>query len=196
MLFLSIKKNGQSVFKDKGSKHLGFTFYIQDENQAKEIVKNLKHTNKGATHVCFAFVLGENGQLKRFSDDGEPTNTAGKPILNQIIKGNLTHTLVAVVRYFGGTKLGVSGLINAYRTAAQLAIENSETAFFVVTKQLTVTFNYPDIEKVRRIIQQYQLEIVNEQFDLNCRFTLKIPVSLLQNITNQLQLIENIYIIS
>lgn len=134
--YLTIGRSGSGLYKVKGSKHFGYAYNVKTEEDINEILDSLRSEHHSARHVCYAWRLGISKEHYRANDDGEPVNSAGKPILGQIEKYDLTNVLIAVVRYFGGTKLGVGGLIDAYRTAAQFAIEDAE----IVEKQLMARY--------------------------------------------------------
>jgi uncharacterized YigZ family protein len=139
-----------------GSKHLGFTFRVQSEIQVKEIIQSFRKKHHSATQVCFAWKLkGDKGQY-RYSDDGEPSGTAGRPIYNQILHFELADVLAIVVRYFGGTKLGTGGLMDAYKTAARLAIENSTIEELPITESVTLHFPYSVMPQIMTILKQHE----------------------------------------
>ena len=146
--YLTIKRTSEGIFKEKGSKFLAFAFPVENEEEIKGHIDELKKKYYDARHHCFAFILGPDGAHYRANDDGEPNHSAGDPILGQIRSRNLTDTLVVVVRYFGGTKLGVPGLINAYKAATADALDNNEVVEKIVTKALLLHFNYSEM-KVR-----------------------------------------------
>jgi uncharacterized YigZ family protein len=169
--FLTIKKPSEGIFKDKGSKFLAFAFPVKTEKEVKEILVQLKKAHFTANHHCYAFRLGADKLVYRANDDGEPSNTAGKPILGQIQSKDLTNILIVVVRYFGGTLLGVSGLINAYRQAASDAISQAEITEEIVKEMYTLHFDYLQMNDVMKIIKDEKLEIVSQNFELRCGLT-------------------------
>jgi len=162
-IYLTIKKNSEpTIFKDRKSKFIAYAFPVQNTEDVKSYIQQLKKTHHNARHWCYAYRLGIEKITERANDDGEPSNSAGTPILNQIKAKNLTNILVVVVRYFGGIKLGVGGLINAYKTATQLVLEQTKTIEKIRTRELEVIFSYNDINKVMRIIKENQLKIIKQ----------------------------------
>ena len=164
----------EAVFKDRGSKFLGFAFPLLHENQVKEIVDRLKKDHHKARHWCYAWQLGTETVQFRVNDDGEPNNSAGQPIYGQILSKELTNILVVVVRYFGGIKLGVGGLVNAYKTAAQLALESSHIITKTIDDHFKLLFEYPIMNKVMRIIKENNVTIVSQKMELKCEFEISI----------------------
>lgn len=178
--FLTIDKPVTALFKDKGSKFYAFAYPVQDTEQIKEILEQKRKEFYDARHVCYAYMLGYERQHFRANDDGEPSGTAGKPILGQINSHDLTNILIIVVRYFGGILLGTSGLINAYKTSAALAIEEAEMTEQIVEKVYESTFGYEDLNKVMRIIKELQLPIISQRQELNCTIRMRIRLSLIE----------------
>ena len=164
----------EAIFKDKGSKFLGFAFPLQHENQVKEIVDRLKKDHYKARHWCYAWQLGTDVIQFRVNDDGEPNNSAGQPIYGQILSKELTNVLIVVVRYFGGIKLGVGGLVNAYKTAAQLALESSHITTKTINDHFKLLFEYSIMNKVMRIIKENNVAIVSQKMELKCEFEISI----------------------
>lgn len=163
-----------AFFKDRGSKFLGYAYPLQCEDQVKEIIDQLKKDHHKARHWCFAWQIGTETVKYRINDDGEPNNSAGQPIYGQILSKELTNVLVVVVRYFGGTKLGVGGLVNAYRTAAQLALESSQIITKTIDNYFKLLFDYPMMNKVMRIIKENNVAIVSQKMELKCEFEISI----------------------
>lgn len=151
-----------AIFKDRKSKFIGYAFAVESVDDVKKEVEKLRKNHHSARHWCYAYRIGVEKILERANDDGEPSNSAGQPILNQIKAKNLTNVLVVVVRYFGGVKLGVGGLMNAYKTAAQLVLEQADIVEKIRKKNLKIIFNYQDMDKVMRLIKEYNLEIVSQ----------------------------------
>jgi uncharacterized YigZ family protein len=164
----------ESLYKEKGSKFLGYAFPVTDEEEIKEHLERLKKQHHNARHWCYAWQLGKNYDSYRANDDGEPSNSAGMPIYGQIQSFELTNILVVVVRYFGGTKLGVSGLVQAYKTAAQLALESAKIVEHTIDKYLKITFEYPEMNTVMRIIKEEDLHIVHQNMHLSCEIVLAV----------------------
>lgn len=159
------------LYKEKNSKFFGYALPVSDENQVKEHLDSLRKQHPGAGHLCYAWQIGTSNPRYRANDDGEPAHSAGTPIYGQIQSFGLTNVLVVIVRIFGGVKLGVGGLISAYRTAAQLALEESDIVEKIITVQFDVSFGYADLNKVMRIIKERNLELVSQQMDMECRIT-------------------------
>ncbi|SFQ65141.1 uncharacterized protein, YigZ family [Flavobacterium akiainvivens] len=163
----------ETLFKEKNSKFFGYAFPIANEDEVKTILADIKKQHYGARHWCYAFQLGTEPNIYyRANDDGEPNNTAGMPIYGQIQSFGVTNVLVVSVRYFGGVKLGVGGLISAYRTSAQMALEASEIIDKTIDVHFTVKFGYPDMNKVMRIIKEKNLDIVSQTMENDCTMTL------------------------
>ncbi|WP_299251514.1 YigZ family protein [uncultured Aquimarina sp.] len=172
----------EALFKDKNSKFFGYSFPITSEEEVKPIIDSLKKQHHAARHWCYAWQLGTENIRYRSNDDGEPSNSAGQPIYGQIQSSKTTNILVIVVRYFGGVKLGVGGLINAYRTAAQLALEASEIKEKTININFCITFEYKNMNKVMRIIKERQLIITNQKLELDCQ----LFISVRKNIANEI----------
>jgi len=164
----------EAVFKDRGSKFLGFAYPLQCEDQVKGIIDRLKKDHHKARHWCYAWQIGTDAVQFRVNDDGEPNNSAGQPIYGQILSKGLTNVLVVVVRYFGGIKLGVGGLVNAYKTAAQLALESSHITTKTIDDHFKLLFEYPIMNKVMRIIKENNVTIVSQKMELKCEFEVSI----------------------
>ncbi len=156
------------LFKEKNSKFYGYAFPVRAEVEIKNHVDHLRKQHNGAVHFCYAFQIGTDKIQFRANDDGEPSNTAGAPIYGQIQSFGVTNILVVVVRYFGGVKLGVGGLISAYRTAAQMALAVSEIVERTINIHYIVSFDYKNMNKVMRVIKEKNLEIITQKMELNC----------------------------
>ena len=165
-----------SVFKDKNSKFYGYGFPINTEDDVKQHINDLKKKHHQARHWCYAYQLGkqEKDYIFRVNDDGEPNNSAGMPIYGQIQSFDVTNILIIVVRYFGGTKLGVSGLINAYRSGAKLALEASEILTKTVNIKYSITFDYKNMNKVMRVIKENKIKITNQRLELRCELIISV----------------------
>jgi len=172
--YLTIEKPAEIIFKDKGSKFLTYIYPAQNDQQIKDILNQLRKEHHTANHHCYAYRLGADKQNYRANDDGEPNNTAGKPILGQIQSADLTDVLIVVVRYFGGTLLGVSGLINAYKTSAAEVIK----AVTIIEKQIlfhyTIHFPFEQLNDVMKLLKQLDAKISNQQFDNDCSIQFSI----------------------
>jgi len=157
------------LFKEKNSKFFGYAFPVTSEDEIKSIVNNLRNQHFGAGHFCYAFQVGTDTVSFRANDDGEPSNSAGMPIYGQIQSFGLTNILVVVVRFFGGVKLGVGGLISAYKTAAQMALEESVILEKTIDVHFQISFDYKNMNKVMRIIKEKNLEIISQQMKESCQ---------------------------
>ena len=156
------------LFKEKNSKFFGYAFPVSTEEEIKNHLEILRKRHFGAVHYCYAFQIGTDTIKYRANDDGEPSNTAGTPIYGQIQSFELTNVLIIVVRYFGGVKLGVGGLIISYRTAAQMAIEASEIVEKTIDVKYAINFNYKNMNKVMRVIKEKNIQINSQKMDLDC----------------------------
>jgi uncharacterized YigZ family protein len=162
------------LFKDKNSKFYGFAFPIESENEVKQHIEDLKKRHHAARHWCYAYQLGTGTPSFRANDDGEPNNSAGMPIYGQIQSFDVTNILIVVVRYFGGVKLGVSGLINAYKTTAQLTLETSKIVEKTINVEFCITFDYKNMNKVMRIIKENNITVTNQQLALDCSIYISV----------------------
>lgn len=168
------KASTEALFKDRGSKFYGYAFPVTNEEEIKENIEFLKKQHYNARHWCYAWQLGMKYEKYRANDDGEPTNSGGTPIYGQLQAFEVTNILVVVVRYFGGAKLGVGGLIQAYKTAAKLALENTEIIQKTINEEFILQFNYSEMNKVMRIVKKEQISIINQKLDLNCLYTISV----------------------
>lgn len=176
-LTISSKAIAQGYYTEKRSKFLAFAHHVETIDQAMAIVNNYRKKYYDARHCCYAYMIGSDRTVFRANDDGEPSSTAGKPILGQINSNNLTDILIVVVRYYGGVNLGTGGLIVAYRTASADAIANANIEERLVEEKIYFHFTYPMMNGVMRIVKEMQPRIVSEQFDNNCSITLAIRKS-------------------
>ncbi len=172
--YYTIETTSTGLFKDKGSKFLSFAYPVQSEIEIKEIVDQLRKKYYDARHHCYAFVLGADRLTHRANDDREPSGTAGKPILGQIHSANLTNILIVVVRYFGGTLLGTSGLANAYKQASIEAIANAKIVEKTLKNLYQISFGFTTLNDVMKIIKDHQLIMSNEIFENNCSMEIQI----------------------
>ena len=161
------------LFKEKNSKFFGLAFPVANEEEVKNILTEIKKAHFSARHWCYAYQIGTEKIQYRANDDGEPNNSAGMPIYGQIQSFDVTNVLVVVVRYFGGVKLGVGGLISAYKTAAQMALENATIIEKTIDKHFLIHFDYKNMNKVMRIIKEKNLDIVNQKMELSCEIEIK-----------------------
>lgn len=162
------------LFKEKNSKFFGYAFPVSNEQEAKHYIELLRKKHHSARHWCFAYQIGTEKTTFRANDDGEPSNSAGMPIYGQIQSFELTNTLVVIVRYFGGTKLGVGGLISAYKTAAQQTLESASILEKTIDTNFSISFDYKDLNKVMRIIKEKKLNIINQKMEMNCVIEISI----------------------
>ncbi len=193
--FLTLARKSEGIHKEKGSKFLYFAFPVDSEEQIKEALSSLRKIYFDATHHCYAWVLGKDGLQFRANDDGEPNHSAGDPILGQIRSHLLTNTLIVVVRYFGGTKLGVSGLIQAYRTAAALAIEENQIIRAWVISKLEIRFSYPMMNEVMKVVKAFSLDIEDQEMGLDCRMRLQFRAGLEHAVKSKLEDIDGLVFI-
>ena len=173
--YKTIKKpSKETLFKEKGSKFFGYAFPVLTEDDVKEKLELLKKKHHSARHFCYAYQIGIEKTQYRANDDGEPNNSAGLPIYGQIQSFGVTNILVVSVRYFGGTKLGVGGLISAYKTSAQLALEASEILVKTIDVNYQLKFNYDLMNAVQRIIKEKNLEIVSQTLEMDCEYVISV----------------------
>lgn len=190
--YKTIEVPAQGLFKDKGSKFIAYAYPVSSENEIKEILQEIRKEHYSARHHCYAWRLGYEKLHFRANDDGEPSSTAGKPILGQIQSFDLTNILIVVVRYFGGTLLGVSGLINAYRNAAHDAISQAQIVEKLVEINLLIEFDYGVMNDVMKLFKDEQLPQINPEFDLKCRIKTFVRLNDAERIENQLKKIEGL----
>ena len=172
--YLTIEKPVEGIFRDRGSKFWGFAYPINSEADIKPILAVLKTEHPKANHHCWAVRLGNDRSVFRINDDGEPSGTAGRPILNTLLSRNITNVLVVVVRYFGGTLLGVPGLINAYRTATEEALSAAVVVEKTLNDVYTIQFDYQQMNDIMRIIKEDNLNMLDQQFDNSCIIKIEI----------------------
>ena len=178
------------LLKEKNSKFFGYTFPVTSEEDVKENLERLRKEHFSARHWCYAYQIGTEKIQYRANDDGEPNNSAGMPIYGQIQSFEVTNVLVVVVRYFGGVKLGVGGLISAYKTAAQMALENATIIEKTIDKHFIISFGYAHMNKVMRIIKEKNLQIVSQKMEMDCEIEISIRK---KNVQNLLDTFESLY---
>jgi len=188
----TIEKAGNAEFKDRGSRFIAFAFPIQAKDELKIHLATVKGEHPKATHYCFAYRIGLDGNNYRSGDDGEPSGTAGKPILGQIDSKELTNTLIIVVRYFGGSLLGVPGLINAYKTAASLVLQVTPVLQKQVETNYRLQFDYTQMNDIMMIVKQYNCSVLNQEMQLFCSMIIGIPVNRVDAVLNRLQDMRNV----
>lgn len=167
-------KSPEALYKDRGSKFYSYAFPISSEDEAKDYIEILKKEHYNARHWCYAWQLGKQYDSYRVNDDGEPSNSAGMPIYGQLQSFDVTNVLVVVVRYFGGTKLGVGGLIQAYKTGAQLALSKSTVVTRTINEEFLLQFEYPEMNTVMRIIKDENIKVISQKMELNCVFKISV----------------------
>ena len=193
-MFRTIQNTGEGVYKEKGSKFYGYAYPCHSVDVIKEHLNRLRKENPGCVHVCYAYCLGSKKEDYRYSDDGEPSNSAGAPIYGQIKSYDLTNVLIAVVRYYGGTNLGVGGLINAYRTAAKEAIENAGIIEDEDRILVELNFSYEAMPFVMNVVKNSDCKIIEQDFHKNPRLKLSVPVSN-KSLLDRLVKIESVEVI-
>ena len=174
--YRTISGRSEGLFKDRGSRFLAFSFPVSSEEEIASRLEELRKKYYDARHHCYAWKLGFDPVRSRSNDDGEPSNSAGKPILNQLDKYELTNTLVVVIRYFGGTLLGVGGLINAYRSAAAEAIEANQIETRHIYRRYLVAFEYPALNEVMKVVKDFDIETFDQKFEISCSMGLKVEL--------------------
>ena len=178
------KPSDEVLFKEKNSKFFGYAFPVQSENEVKEILDQLKKQHYTARHWCYAYQIGTKTKIYRANDDGEPNNSAGMPIYGQIQSFDVTNVLVVVVRYFGGVKLGVGGLVTAYKTGAQMALETVEIVEKTINTHYLIRFDYKNMNKVMRVIKEKNLNVVNQVLELDCLIEISCRLTQKEEIFN------------
>lgn len=192
--YKTITNISEGIYKEKGSKFLSFAYPVKSENEVKIILTNLRKEYYDARHHCYAYVLGFDKSAWRINDDGEPSGTAGRPIYGQILSYDLTNLLIVVIRYFGGTKLGVSGLINAYKTSAYDAIINNVIQTKVVLDVYKLTFNYEMMNNVMKIIKDENLSSFEHNFEETCNLLFSVRKNDSSHIVNKFNKIDRLKI--
>lgn len=193
-LYYTVKGTGESRYTEKMSRFLAFVFPVTTAEEAREEIKKLQNKYHDARHVCWAYVVGPDGKEWQLNDNGEPSGTAGKPILGQIRSFGVTNVAIGVVRYFGGIKLGTSGLIAAYREAARLALEDAGRQEMRKLTQLRITFPYVGADGVMKVSKMEGVRVVERSFDNTCGMTLEFPEGMKDEITGRLTKIDGVSI--
>ena len=188
--YLTIAAPAEAIYKEKSSKFLTYAYPVHSEEEIRELLEVLYKRHFDATHHCYAWRMGPHGEQFRSNDDGEPSGTAGKPILGQLLSNSLTDCLIVVVRYFGGTKLGVSGLISAYKESAAAVIEEAEIIEKTVDRVFTIEFPYLVMNDVMRIIKDEQPNILSQEFDNLCTMQLSMRESRAETLLGKLRKVE------
>lgn len=193
--YKTLLKPSEGIYKEKGSKFLAYAYPIETEDDVKEILGILKKKYYDARHHCYAYKIGHNEDQYRANDDGEPSGTAGKPILGQIRSAELTNVLIVVIRYFGGTLLGTSGLIRSYRTAAANAIKNKNISTIIIKKWFKIHFRYPQMNEVMKILKEGNIKPYDQEFGEQCEMVIAVPLSGIPIISNKMKILNNISIV-
>jgi uncharacterized YigZ family protein len=190
--FKTIDAAAEGIYKDKGSKFLAFGYPVSSEEEIKKILAEIKKKYHDARHRCYAYRIGIINEISRMNDDGEPPNTAGKPIYGQIISNKLTNILVVVVRYFGGTLLGKGGLIKAYKSAAANMLSNARMVIRTVERLYKIEFEYNAMNEVLKILDKEKLKQADNKFDLHCSIITRIKANKEKNIISRLERISSV----
>ncbi len=189
--YKTISKPTEGLFKDRGSKFIAYAYPVNSEDDIKEALEAVKKEHHQARHHCYAYYLGPRRELYRANDDGEPSNSAGKPILGQLQSYDVTNLIVVVVRYFGGVKLGVGGLINAYRSAAADALEKAKIVEKTINATYRVDFAYDNTSEVMRVINELNLNIVKQEFEIACKLWFEVRERDEKRATDAFEKLEN-----
>lgn len=192
-VYKTILSSSEGVYKEKGSRFIAFAYPVSSEEQIRDIISGLKEKYYDARHHCYAWRLGADKKQFRANDDGEPSSTAGKPILGQILSNDLTNILIVVVRYFGGIKLGVSGLINAYREAATDALANASVIEKTVDEKLRIRFSYLVLNDVMKIIKEESPEVLERRFELECEMLISIRKKNMSLLHARLEKVDSLF---
>ena len=193
-IYYTVDRSGTAEYRDRGSRFIAFVFPVRTTDDFKERLNEVKKEHPKATHYCFAYRLGLDGFQFRVSDDGEPSGSAGRPILGQIDSKGLVNVLVVVVRYFGGTLLGVPGLIQAYRSAAALALQLTPLVQKPVEQEFRVHFDYTQMNDVMIMVRQYNCRVVRQDIQLFCDMVLAVPKNRIAEVSYRLKELRNVEI--
>jgi uncharacterized YigZ family protein len=183
--YKTIVNHSEGFFKDRGSKFISHAYPVKTEEDVKEILAQLRKDYYDARHHCYSYILNPDKSAFRINDDGEPSGSAGKPIHGQLLSYDLTNTLVVVIRYFGGTKLGIPGLINAYREATRDALNQTEIITKTINEYFQIEYEYPLMGNVMRIIKDENLEQINTQFEISCKIEMRVRKNDYQRIADE-----------
>ncbi len=193
--YSTIDQLGEATFKDRGSTFIAYSFPLDSVEKFKPILQKLKKEHPKAAHFCFAYKVGLDGNKFRSSDDGEPSGSAGKPILGQIESKGITDVLVIVVRYFGGSLLGVPGLINAYKSSAAMALQVVPIIRKPILFTIKIEFDYTNINEISKIIKHYKCNILAQENVLFCVYTIGAPLEMKEEVLFKLKNLNNVYIL-
>ena len=192
--YKTILKSSEGLYKEKGSKFIALSFHAESEEQCKHILQDVKKEYYDARHYCYAYRIDPEDEKYRSNDDGEPSGSAGKPILNQLYSLELFNVIVIVVRYFGGTKLGVSGLINAYKSSTREALETTKIITRYLTREFELVFEYPLLNNIMRVIKEENLKILDQDFAISCVIKIAVKKNAKELVLIKLQKIRGIKI--
>lgn len=192
--YLTIQTASEGIYKEKGSKFISYAYHVTNEEEIKDILQTLQKKYYDANHICYAYVLDSDGVTYRFNDDGEPSGTAGRPIWRVIRSHNLTYILIAVVRYFGGIKLGTSGLINAYREASKDAIRNAIIRESIVQSFFSCYFPFKQMNATMKLLKEMNCQINSQKFELQCELLFSIRKNDAALLLSKLQKLESLEI--
>jgi len=190
--YKTIEGRSEGIYREKASKFLAFALPVQSEEEVKERLAGLRKEHFSANHHCYAYMLGYDHSAYRMNDDGEPSGTAGRPIYGQILSHDLTNILIVVVRYFGGTKLGVSGLINAYKVASAEALSQAKIIEKQVFDVYSVEYKYEMMNTIMRLVKEEDWQILSTAFDTDCRIELRIRKSRIEHFAGKLKRLEGV----
>ncbi|WP_231424383.1 MULTISPECIES: YigZ family protein [Pedobacter] len=190
--YKTIENPSEGIFRDKGSKFIAYAYPIRNEDEVKPIIANLRSEHSKARHWCYAYRLTPDRSVFRINDDGEPSGTAGRPILNCLLSADITNVIIVVVRYFGGTLLGVPGLINAYKNASLDAIATASIVTKTVNDLYEVYFEYLQMNDVMKLVKEENLIILNQQFDSNCILKFEVRKAQLNQVLSKFDKIDHV----
>src|SRR5574344_337911 len=193
--YLSIASLSEGAYKDNGSRFLSFAYPCTSAEQANSLLSSIRKKYYDATHHCYAYRIGREGNTLPINDDGEPPSTAGRPIYGQILSNNLSDVLLVVVRYFGGVKLGVPGLIKAYKTAAADAIAHAKIITKISTERFKITFDYPSADKVMKELKKLGIEAQNKKFEQECSVEANVRLTDIERLEGTFKRNEKISVI-
>lgn len=193
--YLTIEAKSEGIFRDRGSKFLGFAYPVLSDQDVKNLLAELKKEHPKANHHCWAMRWSTDRSVFKLNDDGEPSGTAGRPILNTLLSKNITNVAVVVVRYFGGTLLGVPGLINAYKSATELTLAEAKIIEKTVNDVYTIAFDYLQINEVMRIVKEDSLQLLEQTFDNSCSVKVSIRKMQVEQVISKLQKLTSVKII-
>ena len=191
-IYKTIASTSQGIYKEKGSRFVSIAIPISGQEEIKPIIDKIKKEHHEARHHCYAYMIGHERNIWRVNDDGEPSGTAGRPILGQINSFGLTNIIIVVSRYFGGTLLGVSGLLNAYRSAAESALKNAELTEKTVNEYYEISYPYISMNDVMKILKEENIGQSEQSFDIECRILLNFRVSSKEKVLNRLSRIDGL----